>query len=383
MSFADPALVRAPDRPTDREVRLERMLPGDVRDAIAGAPIAWLPLGAVEFHAEHLPFGTDGFSAQHLVERAARRAGGVVLPWSYVTLGTLAMPWSLRFDAGLVEGVLRQSIEQLIANGARVVVVHTGHGPLDLNHLIKRVCAEVEASHGEASGIRAYGFCYLELNAALSAGLGTEWPVAVDHGSITETSWVMAMEPGLVDLGRLPEDPDATDLYAIYGPNPRGRATRDLGERQLVSCAALLAERATRLLAGERIDVMADLRVLVERYWPEPLELSGRSGSAGEAAVVLRNPGPVSRYLTGLDLRLDGRAVDNRGIGLVNPTPGETGVRFEAAALGPEAGFYVRRQQSADVRLPSAVEPGRHEVELELGLAGVASTVLTGEVEFA
>ena len=56
---------------------------------------------------------------------------------------------------------------------------------------------------------------------------------------------------------------------------------------------------------------------------------------------------------------------------------------FEAAALGPEAGFYVRRQQSADVRLPAAVDAGRHDVELELGLAGVTSTVLAGEVDFA
>jgi creatinine amidohydrolase len=382
MSFADPALVPKPGRPTVREVRLERMLPGEVRDAIAVAPIAWLPLGAVEFHAEHLPFGTDGFSAQHVVERAARRAGGVVLPWSYVTLGTLAMPWSFRFDAALVEGVLRQTMEQLIGEGARVVVVHTGHGPLDLNHLIKRICAEVETSHGERSGVRAYGLCYLELNAALGAGLGTDWPVAVDHGSITETSWVMAMEPDLVDIQRLPDDPEATGLYAIYGPNPRGRATRDLGAGQIESCAALLAERATRLLAGERIDAMADLRTFVDRYWPEPLQLSGRAGTAGEAAVVLTNPGPVSRYLTGLDLRLDGRSVDAHGIGLVNPTRGETGVRFEAAALGPEAGFYVRRQQSADVRLPAAVEAGRHDVELELGLAGVTSTMLAGEVDF-
>ena len=208
-----------------REVRLERMRPREVRDAMAEAPIAWLPLGAVEFHAEHLPFGTDGFSAQHLVERAARRAGGVVLPWSYVTLGTLAMPWTFRFDATLVEGVLRQAIDQLIAHGARVVIVHTGHGPLDLNHLIKRVCADVEAAHYCADAVRAYGLCYLELNAALGVGLGTDWPVAVDHGSIMETSWVMAMEPDLVDLERLPDDPDATGLYAIYGPNPRGRAS--------------------------------------------------------------------------------------------------------------------------------------------------------------
>jgi creatinine amidohydrolase len=358
------------------------MHPAEVRAAMDAAPIAWLPLGAVEYHAEHLPFGTDGFSAQTVVERAARRAGGVVLPWSYVTLGTLALPWTFRFDAALVEGVLRETIDQLIGHGARVVVVHTGHGPLDLNHLIKRVCADVEAEHGER-GIRAYGLCYLELNAALGAGLGSDWPVAVDHGSTTETSWVMAMEPDLVELDRLPADPDATDLLAIYGPNPRSRASRDLGERQIEGCAALLADRAIRLLQGGTIDPMADLRGFVERYWPEPLELAGRSGPADEAAVVLRNPAPVSRYLTSLEVRLDGHPVDTHGVGLVNPTPGETGIRFEASALGPEHGFYVRRSQAADVLLPIEVAPGRHEVELDLGLAGVASTVLAGSVDFA
>jgi creatinine amidohydrolase len=358
------------------------MHPREVDEAIASAPIAWVPLGAVEYHAEHLPFGTDGFSAQAIVERAARHAGGVVLPWSYVTIGTLALPWTFRFDAALVERILRQTIEQLIAHGARVVIVHTGHGPLDLDHLIKRVCAEVEAAHGEASGVRAYGLCYLELNAALGAGLGSDWPVAVDHGSITETSWVMEMEPDLVELDRLPEDPAATGLLAIYGPNPRGRATRAIGERQIESCATLLAERAIRLLAGERIDALADLRLFVERYWPEPLELGGRPGPAGDAAIVLRNPAPVSRYLTSLGARVDGRALDPEAIGLVNPTPGETGIRLGAAALGPESGFYVRRSQSADVLLPIALAAGRHEVELELGLAGVTSTVLAGEVDF-
>ena len=121
----------------------------------------------------------------------------------------------------------------------------------------------------------------------------------------------------------------------------------------------------------------------VERYWPEPLELGGRAGPAADAALVLRNPAPVSRYLTSLSVRVDGQALDSRAIGLVNPTPGETGVRFEAAALGPENGFYVRRSQSADVLLPIEVAAGRHDVELELGLAGVTSTVLAGEVDFA
>jgi creatinine amidohydrolase len=366
-----------------REVRLERLHPAEVRAAMAEAPIAWVPLGAIEFHAEHLPFGTDGFSAHHVVERAARIAGGVVLPWSAVTFGTLHLPWSLRYDPALVEAVLRSTIGQLAANGARVVVVHTGHGPLDLDHLIKRVCADVEARTAEPVGFRAYGLCYLELNAALGVGLGTDWPVAIDHGSIVETSWVLAMEPHLVHPERLPDDAAVDGILGVYGPNPRYRATPVLGEAQLDACGALLAERARALLAGERIDSLADLRTFVRDYWPEPLELDGRAGSADGSVLLLHHPGPVSRYLTALDLRIDGHALDPSAVRLRNATVGEVGRPVSAASLGPESGFYIRRGQSAEVLLPEVLGPGTHRVELRAGLAGVAELRLERDVSFA
>lgn len=365
-----------------REVRLERLRPAEIQMAMAEAPICWLPLGALEFHAPHLPFGTDGFSAQHLAERAAELAGGVVLPWSYLTLGTLHLPWSLRYDSALVEAFLRSSIDQLAAQGTRVVVVHTGHGPLDLAHLIKRVCAEVEASPGVPEGFRAYGLCYLELNAALGAGLASEWPVAIDHGSIVETSWVLAMEPDLVALDRLPQDPGAADIVGIYGPNPRARASRAVGEAQLDACARLLADRTRDLLAGGRIDPLADLRTFVRDYWPEPLILEGRAG-APEATLVLRNPAPVSRYLTSMQVTLDGQTLDESRVRLRNATPGEAGAAVPAGGLGPESGFYVRRLQAAEVSLPVAVTPGRHSVTARLGLAGVSEAHLQQEVDFA
>jgi len=357
------------------EVRIDRLRPREVAERMAAGPVAWIPLGAVEYHAEHLPFGTDGFTATAVVERAARIAGGVVLPWSALTIGTLALPWSLRYDADLVERALRSTIEQAAAHGARVVVVHTGHGPLDLNHLIKRVCAETEAriaaTPGNA-GFRAYGLCYLELNAALGTGLGTEWPVAVDHGAVMETSWALAVAPDLVALERLPADPDGT-MLAVYGPNPRTRASGATGAAQIDAAAALLAERVRTLLAGGRIDPMADLRSFVARYWPEPLTVGLR---ADGAALTVRNPGPVSRYLTHVALTIDGTPVDPAGCVLRNPTPGEAGVPVPVASLGPEAGFYVRRLQEAELDLPAPLGPGSHAVTLTLGLGGVTETTV-------
>lgn len=361
------------------EIRLDRMRPAEVDAAMARAPVAWLPLGAVEYHAPHLPLGTDSLTAFEVVARAAREVGGVVLPPVTTTLGTLHLPWSLRYEPPLVETTLRSTIDQLAQAEARVVVVHTGHAPLDLLHRIKRVCAEAEAARRATDdAFRAYGLCYLELNAAAGAGLDTGWPVPVDHGSVLETSLVLAIEPGLVDLDALPDPPEAP-IVGIYGPDPRGRATWELGEARLADGAALLGERVRRLLAGDPLDPLADLRLLVERYWPEPMELA----VADRSTLLLRNTGPMSRYLSHLRLTVDGRSLDPARIGLRNPTPGEAGVAVIAADLGAEAGFYVRRSQAAELLLPDALEVGSHPIVADLGLAGVTSTALRVTLEVA
>ena len=361
------------------EVRLDRLRPAGIAAAMARAPVAWVPLGALEYHADHLPNGTDGITGQGVLMAAAQRLGGVVLPWSYVTLGTLALPWSFRYDPAVVADTLRQTLRQLPAHGARLAVVHTGHGPLDLNHLVKRVCAEVEA---EGLGLRAYGLCYLELNAALGTGLGTDWPVTVDHGSTMETSWVAALAPELVATDQLPDDPAAA-IVGVYGPNPRFTVDADRGRAQVEAAAALLAERAAELLRGETLDPKADLRTFVERYWPEPLGLAGMAGDVETAAIGLTNPGPVSRYVSGLTARLDGEVLAPDNLTLVNTAAGETGVPFRVDELGPEHGFYVRRQQTATLRLGRAISPGTHAVELAVQLAGVTETRLDQLVEFA
>jgi hypothetical protein len=265
------------------------------------------------------------------------------------------------------------------AHGVRLAVVHTGHAPMDLIHLIKRVCAEVAA---ELDGFDAMGLCYLELNAALGTGLGTDWPVTVDHGSTMETSWVAALAPDLVATERLPDDVDAA-VVGVYGPNPRFTVDATTGEAQIDAAATLLAERAAAALRGETLDPLADLRTFVERYWPERLVLAGQAGDAGTAVLDLTNPGAVSRYLSGLRLRIDGADVPADGLVLLNPTVGETGVPFPVGDLGPEHGFYIRRQQIAQLRLPVAVAAGDHSIELTVELAGVTSDRYVETVRFA
>lgn len=357
--------------PTE-ERRYER-LGHDALDALVrDAPIAWMPIGTLEHHGPHLPFGVDGFEAHGLLLEAAARAGGVVLPATYVASGCLDMPYTLSFSPALVEALVRETVERLADRGFRVVVVLTGHGPLDLIHLVKRTCAEVAAAR---DGFQAYGLCWLELNAAHLDGPQEGEPRVIDHAALVETSWMLALQPELVHLERLADDPEAAHA-GVYGRNPRFTASAEWGRASLDAAAALLAERVRGLLAGGAIDDLADLRRFVACSWPEPLVARMDRDGAPGTRVALHNPGRASRYLSALRVEVDGEVVDPETVVLVNPAPGETGRPVAAARLGPESGFYIRREQTARLELPVAV-PAAAVVSLTIGLGGVAEQVLS------
>lgn len=360
------------------ERRYERLQPEELRRAVAERPLAYVPIGTLEFHGEHLSFGVDGFSAHGLCLRAAERSGGVVLPPVYLASGCLDMPYTLTFSLDLVHGWVRETLDQLASRGFRAAVVLTGHGPLDLNHLLKRACREAQDAN---RGFAAYGLCWLELNASRLTGPEPGEPTSVDHAAMVETSWMLALEPELVRLDRLQDDPAASHP-GVYGPNPRFTASEAFGRAQIAAAAELLAERASDLLGGRTVDELADLRTFVRHGWPERPLLAGRAGEPPE--LLLTNPGRASRYVTGLRVEVDGVEVDPQGIVLVNASVGETGMPVAAGTLDAEHGFYVRRGQTAVVTV-SGVAPatGRRRVRVELELGGVTTLALDEQLDFA
>ncbi len=359
-------------------LRYERLNPAELEAAVERAPLAFVPIGTLEFHGPHLPFGVDLYEAHELCLRAAALAGGVVLPPAYLASGCLDMPYTLTFGNELVRAWVAATLAQLHHRGFRAVVVLTGHGPLDLNHLLKRTCAEAESA---CPGLAAYGLCWLELNAARMERPDEGEPTVVDHAALVETSWMLALRPGLVQLERLSADPDAQHA-GVYGRNPRFTASAELGEAQVEANAELLAARARGLLEGRRPDAYGDLRRFVELAWPERLELRPSPGRAG--TFLIENPGRSSRYLTSLALDVDGERVDASAVTLENTSPGETGVPVRCDSLGAESGLYLRRGQSATVELAAAADRARRRrLRAEVGLGGVTTDVLETEIELA
>jgi len=65
------------------EVRFDRMVPAHIVARRTACNLAYLPVGSLEWHGNHMPFGTDYMTVTHIGEEAARRYGGVVFPPIY------------------------------------------------------------------------------------------------------------------------------------------------------------------------------------------------------------------------------------------------------------------------------------------------------------
>jgi len=58
----------------------ENLTPAEFRKRISAAPVAYLPLGTIEWHGEHLPLGTDLIISRSFFAALAEEVGGIVLP---------------------------------------------------------------------------------------------------------------------------------------------------------------------------------------------------------------------------------------------------------------------------------------------------------------
>ncbi len=45
-------------------VQYEELTPSEFREKLNNAPVAYLPLGTLEYHGEHLPLGTDALHSK-------------------------------------------------------------------------------------------------------------------------------------------------------------------------------------------------------------------------------------------------------------------------------------------------------------------------------
>lgn len=67
-----------------KKVLYEELRPEEFIERINNFPVAYLPLGTLEWHGMHLPLGADGLQSKGVFKRLADEIGGIVLPMLFL-----------------------------------------------------------------------------------------------------------------------------------------------------------------------------------------------------------------------------------------------------------------------------------------------------------
>lgn len=196
---------------------VELLSPEQIEARLAANPVAYLPLGTLEYHGPHLPIGLDALTAYGICRAAAESHGGIVLPAYYQGVGGehTAYPWTIMSSApDAIETLLGETLARLSELGVRRAVILSGHFADEQRDLITRVADRWNATGAPLSVV------------ARTLGQAPEPPVAPDHAGRFESLVLSAIDPELVHVELLP-DPQAHPAPADEDPYGAVRHERD------------------------------------------------------------------------------------------------------------------------------------------------------------
>jgi creatinine amidohydrolase len=250
----------------DEKVLYEELTPTEFRERIAEAPVAYLPLGTIEWHGEHLPLGSDGLQSKGFFEILARETGGIVYPMMFMGPDRrqvidekeyYGMDYSVREESsefyyptqqldgssywisdGDFKVIMEAVLKQISRAGFKVLVAH-GHGPS--TNFLREHTSEWEAKYG-LKILHCWGHRDGE-------GMG----IMVDHAAMNETSLVMALRPELVHMEYLSADTTTWPL-GVSGKDPRIMASEEKGAEILT----IQKERMVRIIREALAEITSD-----------------------------------------------------------------------------------------------------------------------------
>jgi creatinine amidohydrolase len=235
------------------EKSLLRMTAHDLK--AGGYDKAVLAVGSTESHGEHLPHGTDTLVAEHLAEAVAERVEGCLvlpsLPYG-MSVHYASFPIAITLTTETLTRVLREVLESLLAHGILRLLIVNGH---DGNiPAIEAATREFRVAHPEMK-VAVLEAWWVTAGELLPEDTFEAWG-GLGHGGEGETSMMLAVAPGLVDMqrakGTIPKLPKHVQLkwtfdeltpYAATGDPTKATVVKgEMMREALVECLVSFME---------------------------------------------------------------------------------------------------------------------------------------------
>ncbi len=246
------------------EIRYAYLRPREIVERREAFPVAYVPIGTIEWHGLHLPTGTDTIQAEGLAELCARKAGGLVFPslWygesrneSLMESGDAdkaeiarlmdlppenflpeRMPFSSTDQVLNYQKLLLHVLAEVESLGFKLCVLVAGHYPL-IDHARAAATLFNKRRYSRYHGMLAWAcvdFLFLR----------KKYSVAGDHAAGWETSHMLALAPETVDLSALP--PEGEKLVGVHVKMHPRDATAEFGRSTLEEAADAVVEEVRK-----------------------------------------------------------------------------------------------------------------------------------------
>jgi len=251
----------------EQEVRYHMCRPAQVRARRSERPVAYIPIGTIEWHGPQNPLGADTLQAEGLAVLCARKGGGLVFPPLYygesrseslmeanaADRDRIAEAMGLSPDNFLPERQPFTPTEQVLnyqrlllhvlaeaeTLGFKVGVLVAGHYPL-IDHARAAALLFNQRRFSKYHGMLAWACVDYLL-------LADRYENPGDHAGGWETSHLLALHPETVDLSQLP--PKGAPLTGImYSIAPQD-STAEFGRRTLEESAEVVLREVGHRLA--------------------------------------------------------------------------------------------------------------------------------------
>ena len=267
------------------EVRYHMLRPAEAVARRKVCPVAYIPIGTIEWHGVHNPLGADTIQAEGQAILCAQKGGGVVFPPLYYGENRCEAlmesnsgdrfdiakgmelpaenfqpdkwPFSVTEQSLDYQRLLLHILAEAQSLGFELGVIVAGHYPL-VDHARAAVLLHNQQRCRGTGG--KYMLAWAMVDYLL---VRDQFEYCGDHGALWETSRCMALAPEAVDLSALP--PGDGRPVGVGGKHPRA-STAEFG-RQTLEAAAEVAVKEVRHRLEHRDQYGGHGTGLLEGLW--------------------------------------------------------------------------------------------------------------------
>lgn len=257
--YYEPERVRqaVPLEPIPDEVRAEYLRPGELLHRMDVFPVAYMPIGTLEWHGRHNPIGCDAIKAHELCIATAKETGGVVMPPLYFgsdaywdvgngigygmdACAGFQLPGSFYgMDGRLLQEFIMQAARNYLSRGFEMVIIVSGHNAQMQQLLFDEICYRLKEPEGAERVIFTMEYTVLPENDPHRLS---------DHAAYYETSMMRYHLPERVRMDA--NDHCEIEELALSGDDFRAASAEDAAvffEKQVKGLSRLAKERYAAL----------------------------------------------------------------------------------------------------------------------------------------